>query len=236
MKKSKLFRWTPITILIVLMISLYTLFGRDYLTFSALSLYHKQLTLWTQAHYIESVSLFMFIYILAVATSIPGSASFLTITAGFLFGVIPGTIAVVISATLGASILFISVKTALRDWFRKRAKGWVKRMEEGFRRNAFSYLVFLRLVPIFPFWAINIAAALLEIEFRAFFLATLFGIIPATLVFASLGNGLESLFEKGKMPDLSLIFEPQILIPILALAILSLLPIAYKKLKARKND
>jgi len=231
----QLFRWIPLLILIILVALIYHFQWHEYLTFDSLSKHHKQLELWTQQHYSTVVLIFIFTYIFVVATSIPGGAMTLTVSGGFLFGIIPAALYVVLAATLGASILFMIVKTALGSWLSQKAKGWVKRLEEGFKHNAFNYLLFLRLLPLFPFWVVNIVPALLNVKLRDFFFATLLGIIPGTLVYASVGNGLEHVFEKGEALNLSLIFDPEIFIPILILAILSIVPIAYKKLKARKN-
>ncbi len=233
-KKNPFLRWLPIVILAAILILAYIFNWYHYLSFTALSQHHKELIQWTHQHYAAAIFIFMSIYIIAVATSFPG-ASILTITGGFLFGIVPGAIYVVIGATLGACVLFIAVKTALGEWLRQKAKGWIKRMEDGFNRDAFNYLLFIRLVPVFPFWAVNIVAALLNVKFRQFFFATLIGIIPGTVVYAAIGNGLGALFEKGQTPNFSIIFEPQILFPILALALLSLVPIVYKKVKARKK-
>jgi uncharacterized membrane protein YdjX (TVP38/TMEM64 family) len=108
-------------------------------------------------------------------------------------------------------------------------------MEEGFHENALSYLLVLRLIPIFPFWLINIVPAFLGVALGTYVLGTFIGIIPGSLVFASVGNGLGAVFDAGQTPDLGIIFEPQIIGPILGLAVLALLPIAYRKFRSR-ND
>ncbi len=96
--------------------------------------------------------------------------------------------------------------------------------------------LFLRLIPVFPFWLVNIVPAFLGVAARTFVLGTLIGIIPGSLVFASVGNGLGAVFDAGETPDLGIIFEPAIIVPIVGLGLLALLPIAYRKLKARKKD
>ena len=113
----------------------------------------------------------------------------------------------------------------------------VRRMEEGFRRNALSYLLVLRLVPLFPFWMVNLVPAFLGVNLRTYLIGTFLGIIPGGFVYASVGNGLGAVFDAGGTPDLGIIFEPEILIPIIGLALLSLLPIAYRMVrKARGGD
>ncbi len=205
----------------------------EYLSFSALQAHHQQLQQWISQHYVLTVFLYMLIYIIAVAVSVPG-ATILTLVGGFLFGIIPGTIYVVISATIGACLIFLAVKTAFARWLEEKAKGWVSRMEKGFQENAFSYTLFLRFVPLFPFWVINIVPALLDVRLRTFFFATILGIIPGSFVYVLVGNGLGSILNTGEEPNLGIIFQPEVLLPLLALALLALVPILYKKFKRSK--
>jgi len=108
-------------------------------------------------------------------------------------------------------------------------------MERGFQENALSYLLVLRLVPIFPFWVVNLVPALLGVPARTFVIGTFFGIIPGTAVYSSVGNGLGAVFDSGGRPDLGIIFEPQVFAPLVALAALSLVPVIYKRVKARQG-
>ena len=181
-----------------------------------------------------AVLLYMLLYITAVAVSFPG-ASYITLAGGFLFGVIPGTIYVVISATIGALFLFLAVKTALEPWIAKKANRWVGKMRAGFQQDAFQYLLTLRLVPLFPFWVVNIIPGLLGVRTSTFLTATFIGIIPGTFVYVLLGKGLGYLFDQNQTPNLSIIFEPPILIPLIALALLSLIPTLYKRLKVKPS-
>jgi uncharacterized membrane protein YdjX (TVP38/TMEM64 family) len=109
-------------------------------------------------------------------------------------------------------------------------------MEEGFRQDALSYLLVLRLIPIFPFWLVNIVPAFLGVPLGTYVLGTFVGIIPGSFVYASVGNGLGAVFDAGGTPDLGIIFEPAILLPIVGLAVLALLPIAYRRFKARRRE
>ena len=109
-------------------------------------------------------------------------------------------------------------------------------MEDGFRENALSYLLFLRLIPLFPFWLVNLVPAFLGVSTLTYVIGTFFGIIPGTFVFASVGNGLGAVLDAGQDPDLGIIFKPEILGPLIALAVISLLPIGYKKYQARKKS
>jgi uncharacterized membrane protein YdjX (TVP38/TMEM64 family) len=178
---------------------------------------------------------FMAVYAAVIALSVPGGAV-LTITGGFLFGIVAGSLYVVIAATLGATIVFLIAKTALGDALRAKAGPRIRRMEEGFRQDALSYLLVLRLIPAFPFWLVNIVPAFLGVPVRTYVLGTAIGIIPGSVVYASVGNGLGAVFDAGQTPDLGIIFEPAIFLPIVGLAVLALLPIAYRRFKARKKE
>jgi uncharacterized membrane protein YdjX (TVP38/TMEM64 family) len=138
----------------------------------------------------------------------------------------------VIAATCGATVVFLIARTALGDSLRQKAGPAMRRMEAGFRENALNYLLFLRLIPVFPFWLVNLVPAFLGVPLATYVLATLVGIIPGSLVYASVGNGLGTVFEAGGRPDLGIIFEPEIILPILGLAVLAILPVAYKKIRA----
>lgn len=205
-----------------------------YLSFEQLKEHRAFLFSWTKQHYLVAIGLYIIIYTTLVAISVPGAA-ILTILGGFLFGPWFGTLYVVCGATLGATILFVAAQTAFTDLFRARAGGFVKKVEKGFKKNAFNYLLFLRLIPLFPFFLVNIVPALLNIRLSTFVLATFIGIIPGSFVYASVGSGLEHIFSLGNTPDLTIIFQPQILLPIIGLAILSLLPTIYKQFKHKSH-
>lgn len=227
-------RFIPIIMLIILLfISVYFRWY-EYLSFESIKQNRDLLLLWKEQHYLLSILIFMIVYILSVSVSIPG-ATFITIVGGFLYGLIWGTLFVVISATIGAIIVFMAVHTALAPVLKKRANKWLKKMEQGFRENAFQYLLILRLIPLFPFWLVNIVPAILNVPLRTFFTATLLGIIPGSFVYVSVGHGLNQLFAENKTPDLGIIFTPPILIPLIGLSLLALVPVIYKKYKAKNH-
>jgi uncharacterized membrane protein YdjX (TVP38/TMEM64 family) len=178
-----------------------------------------------------AVLIFIIGYIVAVALSLPG-AIWLTISGGFLFGTLFGTLYAVAAATIGAALVFILARYALGDYLRSKAGPTVRKMESGFRKNALSYLLFLRLTPVFPFWLVNLAAAFLGVRLSTFIIGTLFGIIPLSAIYASMGNGLGAVIDAGQLPDLSILYDPTIVGPLIGLAILALLPVAYKSIKA----
>lgn len=227
-------RLAPLAILLAAIAGFFALGLHNYLSFDALRQHREQLLLLVDQHPFLAPVVFMLIYATVVALSVPGGAV-LTIAAGFLFGVFAGSIYVVFAATLGATIVFLIAKTALGDMLRAKAGPRIRRMEEGFREDAFNYLLVLRLIPIFPFWLVNIVPAFLGVGVSTYVLGTFLGIIPGSVVFASVGNGLGAIFDAGQTPDLGIIFEPAIIGPIIGLALLALLPIAYRKYKARNT-
>lgn len=172
-----------------------------------------------------------FILVYAVVASLPFPvASFLTIFGGFLFGTFLGGAAAIFGATLGATALFIAVKYAFKDVFEQKFGKYTGKFEAGLKENELSYLFILRLIPAYPFFVPSIVLALFDIRVRNFFLTTLFGIVPGTLVYASIGNGIGAVFDAGGEAQLSgLLTKPAVILPILGLILLSLIPIAYKK-------
>ncbi len=171
---------------------------------------------------------YVLVYATAVALSLPG-ALVLTLTGGFLFGTWLGGALAVVGATAGAIGVFLIARTALGSGLRDRAGPWLRRMEAGFREDAFSYLLVLRLVPLFPFWLVNLVPAALGVPLRTFAAATLVGVVPATLVYAGVGNGLGAVLERGGSPELGLVLEPRVLLPLLGLALLALVPVAHRR-------
>lgn len=207
----------------------------DWLDFQTLTAHRDRLQGWVDGHYGVMVAVFMGVYALAVAFSIPG-AVWLTITGGFLFGTWATSAYVVIAATVGATGVFLLARYVFRDAWAARAGPAIRRMEDGFRQDALSYLLVLRLVPLFPFWLVNLVPAFLGVRLWTYVVATFFGIIPGAVVYASVGSGLEEVFARGGEPDLSIIWAPEILGPLLGLSLLALLPAAWKRWRARKGE
>lgn len=211
-------------------------FGLDkYVTFEALHDNRMLLMDFVDQQGFAAIALFMTVYAVATALSLPGGAV-LTITGGFLFGAIFGTIYVVIGATIGAIAVFLIAKTSVGDALRARAGPALLRMEEGFKENALNYLLVLRLIPLFPFFLVNIVPAFLGVPLRTYSIATFFGIIPGAFVFASVGAGIGSVFDQmGAKFDASAVPTTEVVVALGGLAILSLLPVAYKKFKGRRG-
>ena len=159
----------------------------------------------------------------------------MTIAGGFLFGTLFGTLLVVLSATAGAVAIFLVAKTSLGEVLRAKAGPWLQQFEAGFRKNAFSYLLVLRLVPLFPFFVVNLVPAFLGVNLRTFAITTLIGIVPGTFVFTSVGAGLGSVFDMGEEFSAAGILTPEVIIALVGLALLSLLPLVYKAISTRRE-
>ncbi len=202
----------------------------EYLSFAALSEHRQALLAWYADNTLQLAIGFLALYVLVVAFSVPG-AVWLTIGGGFVFGLALGTTLVVAAATVGAVAVYLVARYSVGDYLRSKAGPAMRRMETGFRDNALSYLLVLRLVPLFPFWLVNLVPAFLGVPLRTFVIGTFFGIMPGSFVFVSIGDGLGAVFDAGGTPDLGIIFEPEILTPIIGLAVLALIPVAYKRFK-----
>jgi uncharacterized membrane protein YdjX (TVP38/TMEM64 family) len=205
-------------------------------SFELLARRHDTYQAWIAQHPVRALFNFIGVYIVIAAFSLPLS-TLMTIASGFLFGPWLGALLSLIGATLGGSILFLAAKTALGDLLRRYTHGAVKRMEEGFRKDAFNYLLVLRLVPAFPFFLVNIVSALLAVPLRTFLAATALGIVPGAMVYTFAGAGLETVIEAGHEPDFGLVMEPHILLPMIGLALLALAPVLYRRwLKRAKTS
>jgi uncharacterized membrane protein YdjX (TVP38/TMEM64 family) len=230
-------RLLPLLLLAAVLVAFFA-FGLDkYLTLDLLKENRGALKDFVHAHKTQAVLAFIAAYIVVAAFSLP-IGSLLSVAGGFLFGSVFGSAWIVIGATIGATILFLIAKTALGDPLRERFAAQLRPMEEGFRANAFSYLLILRLVPLFPFWLVNLAPAFFGVSLITFVITTFVGIIPGAFVFASIGNGLNALFEAGEQPDLSLmtlLARPDFYIPIVGLTVLSLIPIVYRAIAGKKK-
>lgn len=231
-----LVRLFPLLLLGGGLVAFFALGLNEYLTLDLLKENRAALKDWVHAHKTEAVLLFILAYIVVASFSLPLGA-LLSIAGGFLFGSVFGAAWIVIGATIGSTILFLVAKTALGEPLRARFANQIKAFEEGFRQNAFSYLLLLRLVPLFPFWLVNLAPAFIGVSVATFVVTTFIGIIPGSFVFASIGNGLNALFEAGEEPDLrltTLIARPDFYIPIVGLVALSLIPVIYRAFAGKK--
>ncbi|MBP5858010.1 TVP38/TMEM64 family protein [Marivibrio halodurans] len=205
-----------------------------YLSFNQLQAHRGALLSWVAANGSLAVLVYCLLYVLVVAFSLPGGAV-MTVAGGFLFGQWLGTGLVVVSATLGSVLVFLAARSALGDHLAARAGPWLGRMRAGFNENALSYMLFLRLIPIFPFFVVNLVPAFLGVRLATYTIGTVLGIMPGSFVFASFGAGIGALFDRGERLSLSAVLTPEILTALFGLGLLALLPVAYRKLRARRK-
>jgi len=203
---------------------------RDKLSFAALAEHRGALLAFRDAHYFWSAMAFIAAYVAIVAFSLPG-ATVATLTGGFLFGLFPGVVFNVVAATVGAVAIFAAARAGFGAAVAARLQaggGVAARLMAGLRDNEWSVLMMMRLVPVVPFFVANLIPAFAGVRTDRFAITTFFGIMPGALVFTSVGSGLGDVFARGHTPDLSVIFAPHVLLPILGLAALSALPILLK--------
>lgn len=229
-------RYGPIAIIaIVAGIGAFAL--RDYLSFDTLRDNREALVAFRDSHYVMTVLVFLLAYVLIVGFSLPG-ATIATLTGGFLFGTALGVMINVTGATLGATIIFLAARFGLGQRLKERmdaSDGLVSRIKKGIDENQWSMLFSIRLVPVVPFFVANLIPALLVVPLHRFVISTFLGIIPGSVVYTSVGAGLGEVFARGETPDLGIIFEPHILLPILGLCALSLLPVILKAVTGKKD-
>jgi uncharacterized membrane protein YdjX (TVP38/TMEM64 family) len=223
-----------------------------YLTLEHLADNRDALRTIIQGNYLLALAAYIGLYAVTVALSLPGGAV-MTIAGGFLFGWLAGGLASVVAATIGATVVYLVAKTTLRDVLVAKAGPRLKRFADGFREDAFSYLLFLRLVPVFPFWLVNLAPGLLGVSFATYVLTTFLGIIPGTFAFSLAGNGLDSVVEAQQAAhqsclakageggqescpyglDPSALLTPELIAGLVALGLVSLIPVALKWFRRR---
>ena len=227
----RLKRWLPLVVLVAVIAGSFALGLDEYLNLETLRENRAALKALVEAHAPVGILGFVLVYAVVVAASLPG-ATVMTLAGGFLFGVWLGSVLNVLGATAGATLLFLIARSAVGDSLRHRAGPFLKRMEKGFRRDAFNYLLFLRLVPVFPFWVVNLVPAFLGMRLTPYVIATLIGIIPGGVVYTAFGAGLGDLFDAGAEANLKDVFTPTMIIALVGLGVLALLPIAVRRWRA----
>jgi len=255
-KSSTLKRFLPLGVLVAVMVVAISQNWQQYLTLEVIAENRDWLKAMVANHLVLCLSAYFLIYVAVISMSLPGGV-ILTITGGFLFGPILGGSVTVFAATVGASLLFLIAKTSFGETLAAKAGPWLSKLTAGFQENALNYLLFLRLVPAFPFWLVNLAPALLGVSLRTFIIGTFIGIIPGTFAFSYVGAGLDSIINTAqaafqKCLDLhpagsaaekscrfhinpSSLITQDLLIAFAALGFVALLPVILKKIKMRKD-
>ena len=223
-------RWLKIALLVLFAggIAAFFLFdGQRYLSLESVKSNRDALLAFTEANFVAALAIGFVVYAGAVAFSVPGGL-LLSLTMGFVFGRWVGTVLVVLAATVGATIVFLAARYIFADAARKRLGTVGKKINAGFTENALSYMLFLRLVPLFPFFLVNLAPAFTSIPLRTFVLGTFIGIIPGTFVFVNLGQTL------GRIDSLKGLISVETLGAFALLGVFALVPILIKKFRSKR--
>lgn len=228
-------RWLPFAGIVLVAVT-GGFFLKDFLTFDVLRENREALLAFRDNNYVLAVVGLIAFYVALVAFSLPG-ATIATLTGGFLFGTFPGVLFNMTGATVGAMIIFMAARKGLGEKLAARmdtSEGLVRRLKTGIDENQWEMLFLMRLVPAVPFFVANLIPALVAVPLHRFAITTFFGILPGALVYTSVGAGLGEVFNRGETPNLGIIFQPHILLPILGLCVLSVLPIIIKALRGGK--
>ena len=248
-RRSAFLRYLPLVFLAGVLALVLAMGWHRYVSLEVVAEHRSELKALVADNYALALLGFAAAYTGAVALSIPGAA-ILTLLGGFLFGWLVGGVAVLIAATFGATLLFLIAKTALGDVLAARAGPLIGRLRDGFREDAFHYLLFLRLVPAFPFWLVNLAPAILGVSLRTYVIGTAFGILPATFAYAAVGDGLDAVFARAQADydaciaasgaavcklsvDASALVNPTLLGAFAALGVVALIPVVLKRWRKR---
>ncbi len=248
-------RWAPAAALVAVMALVYGMGWHEYLSFKTIGLNYESLKSAIAGNVPLAVLAYTAAYIAVVALSLPG-ALVMTLAGGLLFGWQLGTVLTVVAATIGATIIFLVARTSFGESLAAKAGPSLAKLRDGFKENALSYLLFLRLVPAFPFFIVNLAPALLGVPLKTYVLGTFLGIIPGTTAFSIAGSGLGSVVEAQNKVyqeclaqagaagqtacpytiDTSALLTNELLAAFVALGLVSLLPIALKRLRGRDAE
>jgi uncharacterized membrane protein YdjX (TVP38/TMEM64 family) len=201
-------------------------FGQ-FLSLTALKDNRDSLLAFTDANFVSAVGIFIAAYVIVAGLSLPG-AVILTLAGGFLFGATMAALFINVGATTGATLAFLTARHLLRDTVEQKFGKWLGPFQEGFAKNAFSYLLTLRLIPLFPFFVVNLVSGLTRVNVGTYIAATALGIIPGSFVYAYAGRQL------GTINSLQEIASPNVIGAFVLLGLLALVPVIYKRVTAKR--
>lgn len=233
---ARLLRRAPILLIAVAAV-VALIFFRHWLSFDRLEENRVALIALRDQHYLATSLAFIALYTLVVVISVPG-AIILTLAGGFLFGLFPGVIYNVVSATLGAVLVFSAARTGFGHDLAARIEargGAVANLQAALKEHQISVLLTMRLIPVMPFFIANLVPAMVGIRFWTFAITTFVGIIPADIIYTQLGAGLGEVFARGEHPNLHILFTPQFGLPLIGLAVLASAPLVLKVINSRKG-
>jgi uncharacterized membrane protein YdjX (TVP38/TMEM64 family) len=230
-------RWLrvlPVLVIAALFVGLLVSGALKQLSLTSLGEHRDELLRFVAQHPVASLAAYVGVYFLVIVACSPGPAV-LSIAGGFLFGPVVGGAAALVSMVAGAIVVFLACRTAFGDWAAHRAGAMMAKLERGFSRDAFAYLLALRLMPVAPFFVVNIAAGLARIRLSTFVLATAIGAAPSAFIFATLGSGLGGVLHRRGKLGADLLLQPKIAGPLTALALLSLAAPAWRLWRTRRG-
>jgi uncharacterized membrane protein YdjX (TVP38/TMEM64 family) len=220
-------RWLPLAAVGAALAAGYAAGLHEYLTFDALERYRSDLAAYVDMHGAKAALAYAAAYIAAVTVSFPG-AGILTVAGGFMFGPLLGTLLAVVSATIGSTLFFLIARTSLGSLISERAGPRLLAVRDGFQEEGIRYLLFLRLVPAFPFWLVNLAAAAFGMKLAPYIAGTAIGIVPGTFVYAYFGSGLDAALTKGGP-----LVPWKLLIALALLGVTAIAPTLWRRLRRR---
>jgi uncharacterized membrane protein YdjX (TVP38/TMEM64 family) len=244
-KASPLRTWAPLIAIVALMGLVFAMGWHEYLALEHLGRNYATLNAFISDNLLLAILAYAILYIVVVALSLPGALA-LTLAGGLLFGWQIGGPVTVVAATIGATIIFLVAKTSLGETLAAKAGPAINKLREGFQENALSYLLFLRLVPAFPFFVVNLAPALLGVPLRTYVIGTLVGIIPGTMAFSFAASQLGTVIEKTNAEhaaclaakaaeacpyviDAGTLVSKEIILAFAAIGVVALIPVIVKK-------
>lgn len=226
-------RFGPAALMAGLAIAAYSSGVMSHLNLDELSLRRVSLEAFVSLHPVLSAVIYLSMFTVAVSLSLP-LALLLCLTGGFLFGALEAGALASIASTLGGTAMFLVSRTAIGDLLGRLAGKRIAKLREEAANDAFALILTIRLIPMMPFWLINVGAALVGVPLRTFVAATALGVVPSCFIYASLGSGLGSLFDSGAKPSGALLLEPQVLVPLGALCLLGVLPLGWRLVRGRR--
>jgi uncharacterized membrane protein YdjX (TVP38/TMEM64 family) len=190
-------RFTPLALVVAGMVAVWGFGWHRNISLEAIAVHRDTLQAIVSEHRVLALLGYIAAYTAFVGLSLPGG-TVMTLAGGLLFGWLGGALAAVFGATSGATVIFLIARTAAGDLLAAKAGPMLRKLQQGFQQNALSYMLFLRLVPAFPFWLVNLAPALFDVPLRTYLIGTFIGIIPGTLAIASVGAGLDAIIATAK--------------------------------------
>lgn len=229
-QERKILPLLPLLVILLIMASLSILAYAHPWSWKALQTTQGSIISFGLAHPFWTPVLFILVYIICALISFPG-IFMLSIFAGFLFQQPFSTFYVVLASTVGASLLFLIARTAFGEHLYRKAGHRMTALKEGFLENAASYLLFLRLFPLFPYWIVNLAGAFFNVRFRTFAWTTFIGMIPSVFIYAQAGQGFAVMLEQAEQPHAAALWNANMIIALIGLSALSLIPLLFSKTK-----